>query len=225
MKKISFLLLIWLFMSQVSLGQFNWGIKGGLNVSTAHVGDSTNPYSIQFNIGFWGELNLGSRFCLLTELQYSQKGYLLTDSKIGLGSQYPNYRHYYLTIPVLAGYKVSNKLAILLGPELGFLLRVNFQGDDGTKINVTDSYRKFDIGIAAGLRYQPFARWGIEFRDVIGLIGVHPPEVKVPEYGTGQTIIGYGVETFPEDANPKNQVFQLGFFYSLYKQVPHGNTK
>src|SRR5262249_9575536 len=147
--------------------------------------------AINFNGGAFGAMDIGKKFFLLGELQYSQKGYQFggTEDSPFFGSGYwgsPVLSLNYLTMPIMAGLKVGKRWEFLLGPELGFLIRAGAKNsyDDVANHNLTDEYNRFDLGAAAGIRCHLSSRSGIEVRYILGLIRPHKSEFTKTYYYT-----------------------------------------
>jgi outer membrane protein with beta-barrel domain len=185
-----------------SQSQTNWGLKGGLNVSTTTGPGYTNSYVGSFNAGVFYEAALDSRFSLLTELLYSSKGNHATGSDI--------LRLKYLSVPILAKFKLAHNLFLVAGPECSYLLSA-FETSSGPTIHATNVFRRIDIGLDAGFRYIVARRFGIDLRGIKGLTGIEKSTQYT--YYMGTTSVG----TVDNKDNPRNLAFQLGLYYILMR--------
>jgi hypothetical protein len=194
------ILIICLGMSFSSgFSQINWGIKGGPNLSATftYVAGLTIPYRCGMNIGGFVQMKFSNRFFVLPELMYSLKGNKADDGSLDLN---------YINMPVLAGFKLVGRLSIVAGPELGYLLNAN-ERSNNVKIQVSYEFRRFELGLAGGLRYAIGAKWGAEFRYIYGIYGILK---SVIVFGPG----AYSVT--PEKDNTTNRVIQMGFYYNIF---------
>jgi len=196
-----------ILVCQFASAQFHWGVKAGANISSTFIQGYTSPYAIKCNVGLFGESNLGNRFFLLTELQYSQKGNYSYQTDLASLFETLTLRLNYLTMPILAGIRAWKKFELVLGPELGYLLQMEYKYPEGPARSFLNEYRRFDIGGAAGARYLFSSRLGIEFRYILGLIGTMKPEINLQGY----------TATTTEKYNPNNTVFQLDIFFRVGK--------
>jgi hypothetical protein len=203
MKKIILLLAV-LFITLNAYSQAGFGIKGGLNyvnnvvtaedksIEESFVG---NKYRLSSHAGVFGVIELSEKFLVNTELLYSNKGYTSDPG----GNIEKNELHlHYLNIPMLFGYKAIPRLTVLFGPESGYLISANLKRE-GKTVDVNESWSKrFDVGIAAGLRYHIWSRTFLEFRYIHGLSSVMDSEVQFPDdNGNSHTHeIGYQNRTF-----------------------------
>lgn len=124
------------------------GVKAGVSLSN-YAGNGTDNFD---NLtGFHGGFVLSSAltddgfFSLQPELLYSQKGAEVEQS----GSRFSSKLHY-LDLPILARINAGG-FFVEAGPQLGYLLS---HDDRFTGPAQSVTYRKLDVGYAAGLGYQ-----------------------------------------------------------------------
>lgn len=134
MKKIagSIVLLLMVTLVNIANGQVQMGVKAGVNISSVDFENYASKSILRFNTGLVSQIDFNSTFFLRPELIYSVKGWDFGDGTMNL---------HYLNIPVLFGYKPIPKLAILAGPEVGFLLRTVRKPDSP---NFDPPYEKLD---------------------------------------------------------------------------------
>ncbi|WP_221412604.1 porin family protein [Fulvivirga lutimaris] len=136
------------------LAQYNYGIKGGLNLTNNVVNQQStindSKYKPGIHFGFFASADVTENIDLQAELLYSGKGYRFVETAF---SESGNLRLNYLNLPLLVGYKATDVIRLSIGPEMGYLISATTKfGSD--KIDVGDKWdNKFDIGIAAGLDY------------------------------------------------------------------------
>ena len=174
------------FVSFSAAGQIKYGLTGGVNRSTVVTTDITNYYITGFDVGLTSELSIGDHFYLSPQLLYMTRGRAISGSSI--------IRLQYLSLPLLAGYKINHHFEVLAGPTVGYLLSVY-------PFIFKDLIRSSDLGICGTIRYRVNSRSGIDLSYLYSLYGVYKHYHVVDM----QTYI------LPEKAN--NQSFQISFFY------------
>lgn len=123
----TFLLLFLLICLNINISAqtspFHFGVKAGLNLSTAHVGDaSASKFKPGYHVGATVEYQLQKNFLIQSGLFFSAKGSKQEDlnSSDYVGGK-PDFTHtynqLYLEIPIYAAYKLylSNKVNLVLG--------------------------------------------------------------------------------------------------------------
>jgi hypothetical protein len=141
--------------------------------------DAPNDYVWGFNMGVVSEVTLSRSFYLSPQLSFITKGQSVLGTNV--------LRLQYLVLPVLAGYRITKKLDLLLGPQAGLLLNARLYPS-----SIKDQMRSFDFEILGDIRYRFNRRSGIDFSFSRSIWGIF-----------------YNVE---EKNNPGNQTFQLSFF-------------
>lgn len=199
-KMISIFLPIALFFSH-SFGQIQVGIKGGLNLSNVkNIISTDNTMKAGFNGGLLAEIRISRKFLIRPELLYSAKGcqFPSTSSSSG-GILYLNY----ISIPILGGFRLTDRFTVFLGPEFDFL-NLAHSTSDRTSYNVSKNFRKFDLAADLGLTYNINKRFGAEIRYSYGLKDL--ANVEYTDYAGN--VIGHGTAG-------RIGVFQLGLFYEF----------
>ena len=140
MKKIAFLIVTLLTISQVTLAQSNlrFGIKAGLNYANFTNTEVKTDAITSYHAGILVEFSLFDNLSIQPELLYSTVGAsydgALTEFKNELG---------YISIPVLAKFNLSETIFLEAGPQGSFLLN--------KKDEVFDDYNTFDFSVNAGV--------------------------------------------------------------------------
>lgn len=114
------------------------GVRGGGNLSTAHVTETLDQltpdfrYAPGFTAGIVSEINFGPYFALQPELNFVQKGFRFEESvNIPIGrfdipaGVEAQIRTNYLEVPLLAKLKLGNELVqgyLAVGPSVGYAL-------------------------------------------------------------------------------------------------------
>jgi hypothetical protein len=155
---------------------------------------------VGFQAGGIMHTRLSEKIIFQPELLFSQKGFEAPSiSFIENQTESLNY----ISIPVLLGYNTGKNFSILLGPEVGFLVSATSKTGD-LKFNVTDSYKKVDLGIDLALAYM-IKHIGLDVRYNYGVTNLGKVLIRDRD---GNTTYG---------ATTKNRMLQIGVFYSLSK--------
>lgn len=190
MKKLILIFLLTELISLKSTAQQEFGIKGGVNISTIenyfiYAGNS-NKYKIGLNAGIFTRFKF-KKLLFQPELFYSQKGSNYTTS---IGDRTLNLN--YFSLPLLGGYALSDKFTFLAGPELNFGL------------GIPTAFKKFDLTINFGLSYN-LKKIGFDIRY---------------DYGFDNLAEGYQLDQNGNETNQKkvfgsNKVILIGLTYIL----------
>ena len=189
--------------------QFSLGVKGGLNIVNVNFtpvvnGSSESGYRSAYHGGIYEQYNVTDKFSVRAELLYSNKGVRFEASSNPPLSK-TNINLHYLSLPLLAQYRIWNQLSVAMGPEISYLLSATSRSADG-RSDVGFIYdRKIDVGIAGGLGYQISEKVDIGARYIYGLLNVVGDLTLTDEQGT------------PIDVNPtsQNRTFQFSVGYRV----------
>lgn len=148
MKKLFIILLITNFnLLSVNAQDIQIGAKAGLNLATLQP-DLPDPATrTSFHLGGMAEIPISDMFSVQPELLFSIQGVKDEsddDEVIKLN---------YITLPIMAKYYVMESLSIEGGLQLGFLVSADFE-DDGESIDIKDSMKSTDFGVAFGAGYK-----------------------------------------------------------------------
>lgn len=147
------------------------------------------------------QAGLNQRLFFRPELLYSSKGYASSNRVIGDARVRLNY----IALPVLFGFRATRPFRILVGPELGYLLKATTVLESGTKLVNTKGYKRFDKGLDLGLLYTFRNRMGVEIRYSYGFKGI---------------MEGYNTDPNGDPAMfnlASHRVLQVGLCYGLAK--------
>ncbi|MBC7948194.1 MAG: PorT family protein [Chitinophagaceae bacterium] len=145
-------------------------VIAGPNVSFKSVKDSDdngdNKPGIGFQIGVGSSYHFSKEFAVRTSLLLKQNNAreVYSFSTPGEPGGNPiveefksNYSFSYLSVPILAEWKLSKQLTAVAGPELNYLLGASVKttgyGDED-KTKITDNAVRFGAGVQLGLRYR-----------------------------------------------------------------------
>lgn len=203
MKKSFIASCLFVFSFFQTFSQINIALKCGLNISNVHFAESSDRQTkLAFYGGLLSEITLKKRLIIQPELLYSIKGNKFPPTDLSAGG---HLNLNYISLPLLLGYKPLNNLKILLGPEFSFLTSSKSK-INSTAINLTNIYKKFDLGIDLGLVYQISKNAGVEARYNYGLSYLLEGEITdVGGNPLGRVKVG------------NNRVLQVGLFYRFGK--------
>lgn len=166
-------------------GGIQFGAKAGLNVASLGGNDIYN-YSAKpgFHLGAVLEVPFSDKISIQPEALISLQGsggFFLEDLNF-----------WYLNIPVMGKYNVWDKLFIEAGPQIGFLIANNIDGNVfGGGDDSIDATNGLDIGLAVGAGYRLNDNFYFQLRFSGGFINA----IK--------------------DVKSKNRVFQVSAVYFL----------
>jgi len=131
-----------------------YGIKGGLNVSNFYVEDIDDKNArLGFHAGLYGQLFATGFFALQPEINFSTRGNEVISD--GLFDQKTRFNLNYIDMPVLAVFKVGDKLEFHAGVYGAYLVGVSIksEGDLGEWFDELnrDNFESFDYGFSGGL--------------------------------------------------------------------------
>ncbi len=132
-------------------GYWEWGVKGGLNVSNLSNVSGDDKMKASFYAGLFAEYRFSDYFGLQPEITYSRQGNFYNEDRYKLWN-----RVNYLNIPVIAKIYVTPRLSVDVGPQLGILLNNNttfkWKNSDNSSTNDHSiDANGADFGIAMGL--------------------------------------------------------------------------
>jgi hypothetical protein len=188
MKKLVFLLLTIVVMSQASFAQFHLGAKAGANITKVDGKSFKDQFNYGYHLGAFMEIKLSKKFFLQPE-------FLINQYNTKLDSNYNNIYQSafnglasvkldYFSVPVLLNYKLGSGLINLqAGPQFGVL----FDNHSSVAQNAGAAFKKGDLSLLGGLQ--------IKIRNI-----------RV----NGRYFIGLGdIKDVVDNSKWKNQGFQL----------------
>jgi len=155
--------------SAVAFSQgFSFGVKAGANVSSEHAkGADDVSLTSQAKLvgGVYATLMFSEHLGIQPELLYSGQG-----AKVSFDGTSQKDAYAYLNIPILLRYQVVPLVHIMAGPQLGILASAKEKDDQGNSIDIKDTRKSSDIGIAFGAGIDlPFGL-NADLRYVAGLV-------------------------------------------------------
>lgn len=184
MRKI-LLLLIFTGIYELQAQNIEYGLKGGVNMSSFVENFDTpvdNKYKLGFQLGGYAKFSLLEKLYLQPELLYSLQGTRFdldisqvtlpqsdSDSLFPEGSSKGNQQESNIILPVMLQYYFTEKFNIEFGPQLDFLfhtksdeLRTTNSGIVSEKRNYNES--DFNFGLNVGVGYSFTEKVGVGFR-------------------------------------------------------------
>lgn len=161
--------------AQVSNGEAQFGVKGGVNFSNMYTEDvNDNNVLTSFNAGIYATLPITSFIAIQPEVLYSRKGSELTyDNAFATGTA--QFKLNYIEVPILVKANLTKNLNIHAGPYFAYLVDAQIKNESDTfnfEDNLdNDDFNKFDAGISAGIGLD-FESIGIGARYNYGLTTV-----------------------------------------------------
>jgi hypothetical protein len=186
-----------LFQAQA---QSQFGVKVGGSLSSFRETGSYDGEDFAFKAnllaGVYTQIAIGESIILQPELVYDRRGTIIKNS-ITSSSKKSRFNFAYLSLPIMIGYKVTDKVQFLVGPQANYLLTARAKGD-GFDNDVKDivGYNHYDYGVAGGVKYAINSKINAELR-----------------YYRGLSIL-FERELF--DSAWKMQSLQLHFSYALF---------
>lgn len=175
----------------------SFGLKGGLNFALI-AGDDTDDFDgrIAFHGGAVVEFPFSDKFSFQPELLYSSQG-----DKGTFDGMEIKFKLDYLNLPLMAKYYVADRFSLEAGPQIGFLLSAEAEGD-GVTVDIKDIFKGIDFGLGFGLGYKLENGLNFSGRFNVGLSNIVEDEGSIldMEFDSGNT-------------KNYNNVFQLSVGY------------
>ena len=192
------------------------GAKGGLNFSTIDevmsdpsqfgMHEDWYDYRLGYHLGVYSRIEISKKFFFQPEFLFSDKGYRVIGTSACPECGGAKLHFGYINLPLLAGFKPIEKLEILLGPEVGYLVTA-WSRVDSRNIDASPVYNnKFDAGLAVGLQYAIDEKLHAGIRYVYGLSSVMEICCGMNEKG----------EPTNETLKLQNRAIQLSVGYRLF---------
>jgi hypothetical protein len=187
------------FVTFAGFGQSSFGLKGGANLSTTTGFITENSYIVAPHFGIFATIPFSKKVFFRPELLYSVKGY----SFPAIDSFYNKGRliFSYLTVPLLVGFKPADKLLIMAGPEVGYLLNAKYHFENIT-LDRSTWFNKVDWSVLVGSVYSVSEhvlielRYNYGFKDLANIIytdqnGNYSGKDKIGAHRVFQVSINY----------------------------------
>ncbi|GGB74524.1 hypothetical protein GCM10007424_13060 [Flavobacterium suaedae] len=121
--------------------EIQFGVKAGVNIADLGGDADTEGSLTSFHVGGVAEFKLTETFSVQPELLYSMQGANVADG-VDLELNY-------LNVPIMAKYYLMEGLSIEAGPQVGFLLSADQEGEDAK-----DTVKSVDFALNGGVAYD-----------------------------------------------------------------------
>lgn len=169
----------------LSAQNFDWGIKGGMNLANLTKIDDSKVKPSIFIGGFANFEVIDNLLSIQPEVLYSRQGAYFKEGGVKEWR-----RLNYLNIPIMCKLELIDNLTLDLGPQFGIMLNSKAKiKDGGTTIKRSiRGLKNFDVSFGMGLSYRICPLFDVSARYNLGL-------TKVTDIGRDKA---------------KNSVFQIG---------------
>ena len=184
MKKIISALLLVFAISAVAKAQFEFGVKGGLNI--ADLSNLNGSARVSGHLGLLAHHTIDAHWCIQPELLYSFQG-----------QRYPSNRSEkllaldYIQIPVMVQYFPVKDFYVEFGPQLAFNTNASVKYNDGNKTEVDNHFTAADFSFNIGLGYMATRQIGIYGRYIAGLTDISTDDGATYHNRVGQIGVLY----------------------------------
>jgi len=145
-----------------------WGVKGGVNISTMSYENTTNPDTrLSWNLGVLAHIHLTDLFAVQPELIYSGQGAkgTISDKTYTLALNY-------VTLPVLGQIMAGQGWRVETGPQFGVRTSASAK-QDGNSSDIGDGFKTFDIGWVFGAGYLTHFGFALDVRYIQGFSNIN----------------------------------------------------
>jgi hypothetical protein len=146
-------LAVLLFSFSVGYSQsFHLGVNLGANINKLDGVPFSNQFTYGYHVGAFAEIGLGKKFALAPEILFNQIN-VDTANKFSTVFKFNNVSSIqlkYLSLPILAQYKLSKIFALEAGPQFGILIDQN----SSLVQNGKNAFNKGDFSLATGIQVK-----------------------------------------------------------------------
>jgi len=222
--KHTLLLLTAVLGANIASAQFK--VKAGANLSTftgkstlqldsgqtAFINFSENSKNkIGLNLAIGYNITLNDHFNIVPEIQYNQLG--AQDKDFFNNRKYKTSQDY-ISVPVIAEYKIIDKLKLGIGPQVNYLIKskyeskyINIPEELQDNLNYgeddTDIHNKVNFGLIGGASYKFYKNFSLEARYFLGISNIINAD-KLPKFDDAKATV-----------DKKIQAFQIGLAYEF----------
>lgn len=188
---------------------FNFGVRGGLNVAKLSMNLRENLWPqgnkiesrTSFNLGGFGQYSINEKITLQAELFYSGEGTRFSKP----GTENPAELNLsYLALPVFFKYTVAKGFYVMAGPQFSYLLKAESVFENGNEYDITEATNRLGVGLVPALGYD-WKDISLSVRYAIGLSKL--PNTSAP----GMMGVPY------PDEDVKSNVFEVVLAYKIIK--------
>jgi hypothetical protein len=153
MKTKKLVFIISLFVSSACYSQsFHAGIKLGANINKLDGQPFSNEFTYGYHVGAFAEIGLNKKFSIDPEVLFNQVNVDTANSfnSIFKFNNVSNIQLKYLSIPILAEYKLSKSFALQAGPQFGILISPT----NDLVQNGKNAFNKGDFSLVGGVQVK-----------------------------------------------------------------------
>ena len=189
MKKILFSVITLLAINSIAKAQdttesdVKFGIKAGINFANYGADAEGTDARTSFHFGGIVEMKLAEKFSIQPELLYTMLGCKVTTNVGGTTIDVTD-KLGYIVLPVMAKYYVAPGFSLEAGPQFGYLVSAKGKNETGSMSvegDIKDAFKKFDMGINAGLGYELPIGLFFQARYTLGLSNILSESVAAPD--------------------------------------------
>lgn len=168
MKKHIFLVILLLgsipyCFSQQEIDDVRFGVRAGINFSHLNFSIASNPPANPIKTA-WYEGAVGGFYMIvpLHKTLYIQPEYLFSMTGGNTESNSLRYKLNYLSLPIFLRWEVSNRVALIAGPQ--FDLLINAEQTTTEQLKITAQTESRSVGLAGGLEFGITRSFGVGMR-------------------------------------------------------------
>ncbi len=186
-------LILFVLLAQASMAQFTIGIKGGANIIKVDGKAFKDEFKYGYHLGGFLNIGLGGRLGIQPEVLFNQYQ-TKTDSSFSniyqnVFANSSNIKLNYLSIPLLATYKLGSLLSLQAGPMFSILMDQN----KNLVQNGKDAFKKGDFSMVGGAQLS-IAKLKLSGRYVVGLNNINDIDNRDKWNAQGfQLSVGFGL--------------------------------
>lgn len=189
MKRLPILFALLIACIAVHAQTLQFGPRAGLNFSNVTANGASEDGRTRLHLGVFAIHGISDQVAAQVEILYSQQG----ATQVGSSLTGPITMNY-LNIPLLVRYQVIPGLATYAGPQVGFLLKGEFESESsGNVFDVTHTLAGTEVALLLGAEYEVYEGLHAGMRYVFSLSDIHSDE----------------------DKNGKNLVLQISLAYDI----------
>src|SRR5829696_7242306 len=174
MKTKFYVLAAFVLLAQAAMAQFNFGIKGGANITKVEGKAFKDEFRYGYNVGGFVEIGLGGKLGIQPEVLFNQYQTRVDSSFKNVYenalsfSNYQNVKLNYLSIPILLNYRLGNILSLQAGPQFGILM----SQDKNLLQESKEAFKTGDFSLLGGVQLN-ISKLRLTGRYVVGLNNIN----------------------------------------------------
>lgn len=161
-------------LTQAAMAQFDFGIKGGVNITKIQGQSFRDEFKYGYHLGGFAEIGLGGRLGIQPEVLFNQYQTRVDSSFSNVYqnsvsiSNYKDVKLNYLSIPLLLTYKLGSFMSLQAGPQFGVLINQS----ETLLQNGKNAFKKGDFSMLGGVQLH-VSKIRLTGRYVVGLNNIN----------------------------------------------------